>query len=199
MPKITIMGHDPATKNYGYCLVTYYSKKEKFKYRIKSAGILQNTVSDLKQDVMRDLFTYLDEVYSVCGDKTSLFVIERYMTRGMFSGVSNEAVNQMIGFLYSLPSLTKTNIEIMQITSATWKNRCNKFFVLDRVKKGVKPDGLSMYREADKEKIPRHIIDAFFQTAYMAETKLGVEIIPSFSKQENRSKLIRRLHEVSGL
>lgn len=199
MAKITIMGHDPATKNYGYCLTTFFSKKDKFKYRILDAGILQNTLADLKQDVMRDLFTYLDEVYKISGDKTSLFVIERYMTRGMFSGVSNEAVNQMIGFLYSLPSLTKTNIEIMQITSATWKNRCNKFFTLDKAKKGMPVEGLSMYREADKAKMPRHVIDAFFQTAYMAETKLGVEIIPSFKEQENRTKLIRRLHAVSSL
>lgn len=191
--KIYVLGNDPAPNNYGFCLASF---KPDGKYKVISCGVLTNTLKDLKEDVREQLYIFLDELSSIKSyEKITHIVIERYINRGRFSGTSNETVNQMIG---ALVLGAEQNIEIMEITSATWKNRCNKYFVLDAVKaKGpkLKTGELSLYREANKSKVPNHVVDGFLQAAYLADKVQGTNTYKLLSKAKERTGLVRRLKE----
>lgn len=189
--KIYVLGNDPAPNNYGFCLASF---KNDGTYKVITCGVLKNTLQDLKQDVRDQLYVFLDELSSIKKyDKVTHLVIERYLNRGKFGGTTNETVNQMIG---ALVLGSEQNVEVIEITSSMWKNSCNRHFVLDTVKeKGpkLKKGEVSLYKEANKSKVPNHVIDGFLQAAYTADKILGNNTYKKLGNSKERTALVRRL------
>lgn len=190
---VTVIGHDPAQVNYGVTALKVKVEKGKASYRILQSKMLQNTLKDLKENVRDQLFNYVQEVKDVLGnDSVSLVGIERFMNRGGFTGAQNEVVNQMIGALYFLYS--SDGKDVHQFSSAIWKAECNRHFQLDKPRKGfdeVSAD--SLYKLAQKSKVPNHLVDSSLQALFLAQRELGVKIISKFAKLSAREKLVENI------
>ncbi len=171
---ITILGIDPGSVNAGYAVIRFRVAKGKMEFRFEECGKLKMLLKELKVPHKKVLRQHVAEVRKLV--KTygvEAILTERFMTRGI-KGPTIEAVNQMLGALdIGLPQ------EITQISAATWKNQVNKVFDLKEFYKKVR--------------VQPHEIDAVFQAMWLAEKKLGVKILATFSSSSRRKKLIRMI------
>lgn len=171
LTRCTILGIDIGTVNAGFGVVQFQVKKNKVAYKIHKCGLLQCLVKDLSVPHKRELKAHVREVKKLVKTYAVDYVLEeRYMTRGI-KGSTVEAVNQMMGALdLSLKQ------EVTQIPAATWKNRVNKFFDLK-----------FLYTQAY---VPPHEIDAVLQAFWLAEKKMGCEIIPQLTSWKEQERLL---------
>lgn len=169
----TFLGLDPGKKNAGIAIVRVRIKNKKAQFRIEECGKLKHLVSDLKVSPKKQLKKHVAEIRGLAKKyKVDYVLAERYMARGR-NGATIEYVNQMLGAMeYGL------NYDITQIPSSTWKNRVNKFFVLNDFYK-------SCYR------VEPHEIDAIFQAMWLAEKKMEIPLFEKLAKKSKRDKLIK--------
>lgn len=196
--RITIMAHDPGSKNYGLAVVTVeldrldrsLSRKEKashgpvaFAFTIRYLSKSSARFTDLKKPrlVAIETWRYLQLVQRLTRRfKVNLQIAERYMSRRM-GGVTIELVNMMLGTLRAACSDNQLSLRL--IPASQWKNEAKRRgFQLDDVYRRAKPLGVS-----------DHEIDAIFIALYGAYTLMRRP--PFFVKSPEKlvDALIRKL------
>jgi hypothetical protein len=186
MTKITVMGNDAGSTNYGYSVIRFTKNRNKIKYKILECGELQTKLKDLKIPPKPALKKYYKEIkLKVIKYKIDHFICERYMPRGRF-GNTSEFVNIMIGYLIA----KKTPVYLL--TASTWKNRLNKFVGKKQVDE---LSGLSKFYKVVG--VPPHEIDATFQAMFLAEKLFKADILDRFSSIKNLIKLKSEIEKCS--
>lgn len=187
MNKITVMGNDAGSTNYGYSVIKFKVKHGEVSYKILECGQLQNTLKDLKVVAKPILNKYKKEIRAkIKKYGINNMICERFMPRGRF-GNTSEFVNIMIGFLLAQKE------PVLLLTASTWKNRVNKF--IGKKKKGEKLSGLDKFYKIVC--VPPHEIDATFQAMYLAEKLLDIEILSIFENKKNLMKLKKGIEKCS--
>lgn len=163
---VTIVGHDPGSKNYGIAAIKFVRPEvENFKDPIKALSFslvmvrkMQHCLTDLKDSTKSDkeLRKYLEEVQEV--ERSVLpqaHIAERYMSRRM-GGVTIELVNMTLGALRHHGYTYGSPIKL--IPASQWKNELKRRGVL-------LPE---VYKEAKAFKYSDHEVDAVFIALYGA-------------------------------
>lgn len=185
--KITIMGNDAGSTNYGYSVIKFTKSRNKIKYKILECGQLNNTLKDLKVPAKPILNKYKKEINAkIKKYAITDMICERFMPRGRF-GNTSEFVNIMIGFLLAQKQ------PVLLLTASTWKNRVNKY--IGKKQKGDKLSGLDKFYKVVG--VPPHEIDATFQAIYLAEKLFKADIFDRFVKVKNLIKLKREIEKCS--
>ncbi len=176
---ITVLAHDPGAVNYGFSVVAFRKDKDKIKYKIRVTGKLKdpaNIQGTTSQEMGVVLNRYTRGISALIKDHgVTNSVAERFMARG-HGGTLIESVNMMLGRLTGIP-----NQNPVLLSSATWKNRVNKFFDLK-----------AFYKEV---RVEPHEIDATFMAFYLAEKLWGVDILHRFTKPKELRRLKERIEE----
>lgn len=169
---ITVLGIDPGSVNAGYAVIRVRVKKNKLEYKLEECGKLSNLLKELKLPHKKELKAHVKEVKALVKKYgVDCILAERYMARGM-KGSTIEAVNQMLGALEI--GLAQ---EITQIPAATWKNQVNRKFDLKEFYKTVP--------------VEAHEVDAVFQAVWLAEKKLGIDLLGKFTSIKKRNQLVK--------
>jgi Holliday junction resolvasome RuvABC endonuclease subunit len=177
---ITILGLDPGSVNYGFSVVRFDQVGKKLEYKILECGMLGSLLKDLSKPHKATLKKHLKEIKGILSDYQIDYIFaERYMTRGI-KGATVEAVNQMLGALD-----VSVKQEVTEMPASTWKNRVNKFWQLkdEGTKKGV----------YSRSRTLPHEVDATLQCFWLAEKKLGIDILPRFKKKREQDNFLKSL------
>lgn len=107
-----ILGLDPGVQNFAYS-VTYEGI-------LIDSGLVQNTVTDLKKGVYKQINSFLQELHWL--PECNKIYAERFISRGL-RGHQGELISVMLGAIC-------THYDATLMVSSTWKNEVNKAFDL---------------------------------------------------------------------
>jgi hypothetical protein len=128
---LTILALDPGSANFGWSVVQVTGPA---KFRVIATGMVQNTVRELKTDVMGQVNPFVKELQGYMDEfGVNAVAIERYMTRGI-GGTTIESVNFMIGVVMSL-CYQRPRKRFLAIPASQWKNEFNRHSSLEQLYK----------------------------------------------------------------
>ena len=188
----TVLSCDPGTKNFAVSLLTARKVEEKLRFKIHGTLILDSTVTQLKQDVGRELRNFTNDFDTITGNHNvvpdALFM-ERFQARGL-GGTTIECINFMLGaMIYKYHETT----DIRLPTAATWKNRINKHVDLKNAYKKY-----NLHRVITN-KTP-HELDAVLIGMYACYQHFGLPDFECFSKgEESLEKFIGYFEQIPTL
>lgn len=118
-PTLKILGLDPGTNSFGYCVLDVFVKSKSVKTRIVKHGMILPTVRTLTKPgrTKFEREAFLVEFRKLTGLGITHIIAERYMLRRGSGGTTIEAVNQMLGIIqmHGLPC--------RMIPASQWKNK----------------------------------------------------------------------------
>lgn len=123
MKKVTVLAHDPGSKNYGVAVVQGSKQGDTLRIRVLASGKQKSLVNQLKRGSLlrKQLDAYVNEVLAVKKKyKPHYFVAERYMTRGI-KGLSVECINMMLS-----AAVREIEIPYTLLAAVTWKRFVEK-------------------------------------------------------------------------
>jgi len=131
MSKLTVLSFDPGKINFSFSVSDVHLETG-LKYRIKTTGMIENTVTDLTGDIESQSRRFKREVQKIIkGYGADVLIAERFQVRGRFMGGSAELINIMLGIMAT------SRIEKKFITAAQWKNSFNKVYDLKKFYKEI--------------------------------------------------------------
>lgn len=177
MKVITVLGCDPGYRNFGFSVVQVARKGDGFVFRVKTCGMLKDTLKDMKGDVIPRIDLFKREIRSLCRKyKVSAITAERFQSRGL-RGLSAELVS---GMIFLLTQVGQKDVNL--ITASQWKNQFNRAYgkgSLDEIYKVCR--------------VEPHELDSVCIAIYGACARLG---LPHFINMD-RNELLRRIHRAT--
>lgn len=166
---------DPGKTNFGYSVLEYYIDGASIgSYRILECGMVGNTITELKNGLFDSVRAYEREICRIVGDHgVTRIVAERFVSRGLLGSLS-EYVNIMIGI-----SSVFAEEDFRIIIPATWKNKFNKIYKLDRYYEmwGVVP----------------HVLDATLIGIYYISITTNTDNYKKFTNASYRSSVMKNM------
>lgn len=121
-PTLTILGLDPGTSHFGFCVLDVFKSRTVFRLRIRKHGMILATLRNLTQPgrmrFEREAFEV--ELDLLLSEGVSHIIAERYMLRAGSGGTTIESVNQMLGIVFG------RNYPTRIIPASQWKNAVHR-------------------------------------------------------------------------
>ena len=156
MAKITI-SLDPGLVN-SAVVVLDYKKRKVIKQQMVPVAITKLTKEENDEQYPK-FVKYWDRLFKKY--KPTKFICERFQNRGFRGGQSIcECVNVMLGTMQHIAYTQK--IDVTFPTAATWKNKVNRSFSLEK-----------LYDKGKEYKVPPHKIDSLCMNLYLNEYDFG--------------------------
>lgn len=162
-PLFTVLGLDPGTNSFAYCVLAVYSSSPRrpLYAKVLQHGMVNSTVRTLtspaKLQEERALFKSCIDQLMALG--VTHLIAERYMLRRGSGGTAIEAINLMLGILleYGLPT--------KYVPASQWKNNVRR----------VGHDLEARYVEAKASRITPHQTDSAHIAHFGASALLGLK------------------------
>ncbi len=183
MKKLRVLGLDPGTANFGYCVTDFKGSKPV----PVVAGKLQNTVTDMAE-IVSHIDHFNDELSTLLEYAPNVVVVERFMNRGSFSGDTGEYVGVMVGLIAYLSRMRGAEVSVVQ--PGVWKTAFNRA-VSDSKAKPTPLDRLYKFCLTEP-----HELDAYLMTLF-ARDKLAKATPFSSIRTIGRLNFVQALEAVA--
>lgn len=121
-----VLSFDPGYQNFAWVKTKYDTNiyNDIFAHEIEACNQLVHTITQVKsqKSVHKELRDFVAEVTDLMLD-IDYIVVERFQSRGVKSGLTQECVTMMIGILLYHADIM--NIPILLVTPSSWKNKLN--------------------------------------------------------------------------
>lgn len=121
-----ILSFDPGFNNFAWCKTNYryHPVTNQIQFKIQGCGHLQNTITQVSDYIALKEHhnNFVSEINNLL-EGVDCLAIERFQSRGVKSGLTQECVTMMIGIM--LHVAYNKGIYVSLVTPAVWKNRFN--------------------------------------------------------------------------
>ena len=123
-----VLSFDPGFDNFAWCITNYRCNPvtNNIEFKIKECGHLQNTITQLSDYVLlKEHYSAFITEITLLLNEVDCVAIERFQSRGVKSGLTQECVTMMIGVMIKIAYDKDKSVHM--VTPATWKNRFNEY------------------------------------------------------------------------
>ena len=168
----TVIGFDPAVRNFGYAVVR--------KGKVLDTGVLRDALTSLGNGFQAQADVYRKHVMELRRLKPDLLVIERFQTRHRLTMAQGECVNIMIGMAAGYMQ----DVPIRLVIPGAWKKKVPALKEMynagrKRVREIARGRGLQTPQSKALQQMVPHCVDA----ACLAILYGGMEMRPDLSRR----------------